>query len=237
MLPLEIEKLLQQDEMANMSMLGFFAKHEPLKILQKGESVMAMGKSDENWWYVSCKTVEDFDWFLENTSLEDKFIATIDDNLLEQVKERFTCRWILSCQRFYLPNRIEVSEPTLEISAISTADAEQIFTNSNYQTYTSVSYIKEQIEGGPGVAYHSNDKLVGWALTHDDGAMGMLHVLDNFRRQGIAKALVVDLIRKIREMGNTPFTYVEPSNCASLELIKGLGFVQDRIIHWVNLNR
>ena len=132
MLPLEIKKLLQQDEMANMSMLGFFAKHKPLKILQKGESVMAMGKSDENWWYVSCKTVEDFDWFLENTGSEDKFIATIDDRLLEQVKERFTCRWILSCKRFYLPNMIEISEPTLEISAISPTDAEQIFTNSNY---------------------------------------------------------------------------------------------------------
>jgi len=237
MLPLEIKKLLQQDEMANMSMLGFFAKHKPLKILQKGESVMAMGKSDENWWYVSCKTVEDFDWFLENTGSEDKFIATIDDRLLEQVKERFTCRWILSCQRFYLPNRIAIPEPTLEISVISPTDAEHIFTNSNYQTYTSIPYIKEQIEQGPGAAYHSGDKLVGWVLTHDDGAMGMLHVLDNFRRQGIAKALVVDLIRKIRKTGIIPFTYVEPSNCASLELIKGLGFVKDRTIHWANLNR
>lgn len=233
----EIEKFLRQDEIANMSMLGFFAKHEPLKILQKGESVMAMGKSDEDWWYVSCKTIDDFEWFLGKTNSEDKFIATIGDQLLERVKDHFTCRWILSCQRFYLPNNIEIPKPTLETSSISTSDAELIYTNSNYQTYTSIPYIKEQIEQGPGAAYHSGDKLVGWVLTHDDGAMGMLHVLDNFRRQGIAKALVVDLIRKIRELGLIPFTYVEPSNCASLELIKGLGFVPDRTIHWVNLNR
>jgi len=237
MLSPEIEKLLRCDELANISMLGFFSRHQPLKVLQKGESVMAMGKSDENWWYLSCKSIEDFDWFIENTKAEDNFIATIDDQLLERVHERFTCRWTLSCQRFYLPNNIEVPAPALEVSSISPADAEHIYTNSNYQTYISVPYIKEQIEQGPGIAYHYNDKLVGWVLTHDDGAMGMLHVLDDFRRKGIAKALVVDLIRKIREAGRLPFTYVEPSNCASFELINGLGFVPDRAIHWVNLNR
>jgi predicted GNAT family acetyltransferase len=65
----------------------------------------------------------------------------------------------------------------------------------------------------------------------------MLHVLKSYRRRGIAKALVLDLIQKIRALGLTPFTYIEPTNNASMSLMKSLGFVIDRSIHWVYLNR
>lgn len=53
MLSREFEELLKVDEIANISMLGFFAKHNPLKTLRVGNSIMALGSSDENWWYLS----------------------------------------------------------------------------------------------------------------------------------------------------------------------------------------
>jgi ribosomal protein S18 acetylase RimI-like enzyme len=233
----EDEKLLKFDPVSNMSMLGFFAKHNPTKTLRIDDSFMAQGKSDEDWWYLSCKKSDDLDWFINQTGKDDIFLAVIDDSMLTRVKSRFTCRWTLSCIRLYLPSNIVVPKPSLSISELLITDAEHIYTNSNYKTYTSVEYIREQIAQGEGSAFRQGQALAGWVLTHDDGAMGMLHVLDSFRRKGIARALVLDLIEKIRANGIIPFTYVEPSNTASMELVKSLGFIPDRPIHWVCLNR
>jgi len=237
MLLLEDENLLKRDSTTNMSMLGFFAKRNPTRTLRVGDSIMAQGRSDEEWWYLSCKKPEDFDWFLDQTGKDDRFLAAIDDSILDKVKSRFTCRWTLSCIRLYLPDNAVVPESPLPISLLSAADAEHIYINSNYQQYSSADYIREQINQGVGSAYYDGTTLAGWVLTHDDGAMGMLHVLTSYRRKGIARALVSNLVNKIRETGLTPFTYVEPSNAASMNLVKNLGFVPDRRIHWVNINR
>lgn len=237
MLPIEIESMLKSRPLANISMLGFFSKHQPLRVLQHGKSVMAKGHSDEDWWYLSIHDSSDFDWFLDNTDINDRFIATIDDGLLERVKQEYTCKWILSCQRLYLTDKVELPKPIMEVSSVLQSDAEHIYSNSNYKAYTSVEYIREQIAQGPSSACRIDGVLAGWVLTHDDSAMGMLHVLDVYRRRGIANALVIDLVKKIRALGLTPFTYVEPSNLASMNLVKSLGFVVDKPIHWVNIDR
>ncbi len=237
MLTKDDEKFLRADEISNISMLGFFSKHSPTKVLRVGSSIMAKGVSDEEWWYLSCRSTEDFDWFIDQSGSNDRYLACIDNQILERVKQKFTCRWVLSCQRFYFPMSIQLPKFSLKATPALPADAEHIYSNSNYKTFSNVDYIKEQISAGPSSVHRVGDVLAGWVLTHDDGAMGMLHVLDLYRRQGIAKALVVDLIKKIRCLGLMPFTYVEPSNKASMELVKSLGFIPDRSIHWVCLNR
>jgi ribosomal protein S18 acetylase RimI-like enzyme len=233
----EYKKMLELDSVANMSMLGFFAKHDPAKTLCVNGSLMIQGVSDEEWWYLSCNNLKDFDWFLEQTGPEDRFLAAINDELFGYVKSRYTCRWTLSCTRFYLPNETKLPQNVLQTTELVSEDALHIYSNSHYKAYTSVEYIQEQIKQGLFSGYRKEQKLVGWVLTHDDGALGMLHVLDNYRRQGVARALVIDLIEKVRKIGIIPYTYVEPSNTASMELVKNLGFVPDRSIHWVCLNR
>jgi GNAT superfamily N-acetyltransferase len=64
-----------------------------------------------------------------------------------------------------------------------------------------------------------------------------LHVLEEYRRKGIARVLLLEIIRRVQDLGIMPFTYVEPENCPSLILVNSLGFIPDRIVHWVNINR
>ena len=218
-------------------MIGFFEKHKPNKVLRIGESIMAQGTSDEDWWYMALEKPSHIDWFFEQTSHDDRFIAVIEDDILEKIKSRFTCRWVLSCRRFYLPSNVDLAKQSLKISNLSPSNATHIFSHSNYKQYTSVKYIEDQILNGPSAGFFDGDLLAGWVLTHDDGALGALHVLDLYRRRGIARRLVINLIEKIRAQGLIPYTYVEETNLASLNLISSLGFKFDRKIHWVNLNR
>jgi 8-oxo-dGTP diphosphatase len=179
----EHKKMLELDSIANMSMLGFFAKHDPVKIISVNNSLMIQGVSDEEWWYLSCNNLKDFDLFLTQTRPEDRFLAAINDELFNYVKTKFTCRWTLSCTRFYLPNETKITLDSLQTAQLFPDDALHIYNNSHYKAYTSVEYIQEQIKQGLFSGYRKDQKLVGWVLTHDDGALGMLHVLDIFRRQ------------------------------------------------------
>ncbi len=237
MLPRDIEKTLLKDKLKNISMLGFFSKRDPVKILKHNKSIMAMGISDQPWWYVAIKKPYDFAWFLDHTGTEDRYLAVIEDDLLEDLRLRFTFRWKLSVYRFFLDKELGDSPCDLNIKNLTTADAEHIFNNSNYKDYLSLDYVKEQINQGPAIGYWENGVLAGWVLTHDDGALGMLHVLDDYRRKGIARKLVLEIIKRVQALGLIPFTYVEPENCPSFNLIKSLNFTTDRIVHWVNINR
>jgi 8-oxo-dGTP diphosphatase len=235
-LPKELEDVLMEDELENISMLGFFRDHRPTRILTRNKSFMVQGLSDELWWYVACKSIDDFIWFLRESKESIRFIATINDSMLLKVKQHFAPRWVLTTERLYLPASIEVKKTSdMELGPLGAKDAEYIFSHSLYKTYTSVKYIRDQIASGYSSAYFDNGMLVGWAITHDDGALGMLHVLREHRRKGIARMLMIDLIEKVRRDGLTPFTYVEPDNTASMNLMESLGFAHDRRVHWVSL--
>lgn len=237
MLLAEHKAFLEKDALSNISMVGFFSRHSPIQEMRVGDSLMLKGVSDEQWWYLSCMSSKDFELFLNQTGSGDSYIAVIDDSQLEFLRSRFAFHWILSCIRFILPNDAILPLNQMKTPELNPEDASHIYANSNYQAYSNVEYIKEQIKFGPSCGYRDDQILAGWALTHDDSAMGMLHVLEGYRRKGIARSLVINLANKIRSTGQLPFTYVEPSNTASMELVKGLGFIPDRAIHWVNLKR
>ena len=46
-----------------------------------------------------------------------------------------------------------------------------------------------RIENGPGYCVRRGGEPVAWGLTHDDGSMGFLHVLEAYRGSGMARAL------------------------------------------------
>ncbi|MFO7675738.1 MAG: GNAT family N-acetyltransferase [bacterium] len=85
-------------------------------------------------------------------------------------------------------------------------------------------YIVGRISRGPGAAIRREGRLVAWALTHADGALGFLHVLDEFRGQGMARSIGIRLARCQLRLGIRPFVYIERTNRPSLSLTQSLGF-------------
>ena len=80
------------------------------------------------------------------------------------------------------------------------------------------------------------DKLVAWGLTHDDGALGSLHVLDEYRKKGYGKEILISLIHQNRKLGKISFAQIEEKNLKATNLVEQLGFVKDRRVSWVKLN-
>ena len=66
-------------------------------------------------------------------------------------------------------------------------------------------YIRWRIEHGPTAAIRRRGRLAAWALTHGDGSLGFLHVLDaHLADQAPGARTIVDRRGEFRNLAETP---------------------------------
>jgi ribosomal protein S18 acetylase RimI-like enzyme len=72
---------------------------------------------------------------------------------------------------------------------------------------------------------------VAWVLTVADGSVGALYTLPDYRRRGLAKAV---LAHRLGRMEGLPgFCHVEVTNGASETLWEGMGWRRGHRVNWV----
>jgi 8-oxo-dGTP diphosphatase len=144
--------------------------------------------------------------------------------------------WDLSMTRFVLPEHVVFPKaPLPHIAPLSPDDADYIYEHSIYQNVTRPDFIRGRIRGGPSAGIRDSGKLVAWLMTQDDGSIGVLHVLDDYRGRGYAYDLTVYLVARLREQGRIPFVQVEDTNTKSMSLTLKEGFQKDRRLHWFKI--
>ena len=74
--------------------------------------------------------------------------------------------------------------------------------------------------------------IMGFAGFHEEGSMGMLVVLPEYRRQGVGERLERHLIRSAMLSGGIPYCNVFISNSASLSLQAKLGLREGSVRSW-----
>jgi Acetyltransferases len=136
--------------------------------------------------------------------------------------------------KLYLPEEAVLVDSNCKIDKLSPSDAEYIYENYEYKQYCNVEYIKERIERGPALGIKKDNKLAAWVMTQDDGAIGLLTVIPEYRRKGLARELMLSMVKCLRNVGQVPFMQIEEDNIPSMTLAMSLGFKKDRRIHWIN---
>ena len=97
-----------------------------------------------------------------------------------------------------------------------------------------LEYITELIEKQILTGAFEGETLMGFMGVHDEGAMGILEVLPEYRRRGIARALESYMINRSLERGEVPYGQIFADNTASLELQKMLGMeISEKRICWM----
>ena len=77
-------------------------------------------------------------------------------------------------------------------------------------------------------------RLAGFIGKHAEGSMGLLEVLPEYRRQGLARTLESFLIDRELRQGNLPYCQVFRDNAASLALQKKLGLqLAEGLVIWL----
>jgi len=228
-------KLLDNDIIKNLSIREFIKNYKISYSAVCGSSVLVKGKSDKLWTYISSSDEKEFKSLLRHISNEDKNFAVMEQWMLPLLPQYRTKAWELRTMRFYLPEYIHIDAPEIKPERLEKSDAPFILDNSDYGNYINEDYIIQRIESGPSACIKAEGNIVSWALTHDDGAIGALHTLEEYRGRGFAAAVVKYMILQHRKEDKIPFVYVEESNINSLNLIKKLGFIPDRLISWFEI--
>ncbi len=230
----ELVRKLKRDEKKNINVINFIESYPVDRVDQVGDTIRVRGKSDHDWNYISSNSKDEFQSLLGELNNE-KYFAILEDWMVPMVEAEGALDWKLSCIKFSYPESKKIPIIDAPITPLSIEDADWIFRSGKYATYTSTLYIREMIQKGPAIGIRQDGLLVAWVMTHDDGAIGFLHVLPEYRNRGYAIALTCEMIRRVKRVGKIPFVHIEEENFSSIRLAKKLGFEEERKVHWVKL--
>ncbi|WP_432662062.1 GNAT family N-acetyltransferase [Wukongibacter baidiensis] len=228
----DIIGFLQEDKIKNINMINFIESY-PIHYMERfKDSVVVKGKSDENWVYLSSSSEEELKTLLMRCE-EDEFFVITEDWMLPLILENREIDWKLSCMKLVFPDDKELPKCKHDIRKLKPKDAEYIFRGSKYKEYTSIEYITHRIENGVALGIYEGEKLIAWLMTHDDGAIGFLNVLPEYRKKGYGYDLTISMIENLRSINEISFVHIEEDNYKSMNLALKTGFVKAGKIHWI----
>lgn len=231
----EVMNILEKNKVDNINMINFIKNFEIEKMIIEGESVLLTGYSDEKWTYISTDNEDDFLSLINKLDESYRHFVLNRNWMIDIIKKNNSIEWILSCWKYVFNNEKIYSEEETMVQELCVEDAEYIYNNYKYKEYASVEYLKDRIENDISIGVKEDGKLLAWVLVHDDGAIGMLQVLDDYRGRGYAKLLMKTIVNRLIDCGRIPFAHIEEDNIASRNLCTSIGFEKFGMIHWVKL--
>jgi len=231
----KIMQFLMKNRINNINIINFIEDYQIQYIEQVGDSVLVKGTSDRNWVYISSKSEEELKIIKTRLDYKDKSFAIIEDWMIPILTKGNKIKWKLSTMKLVLLGETSKEEPIDSVAELTINDAEFIYENSDYKDFISIKYIIERITNGVSSCVRYGDKLIAWGITQDDGAIGFLYVLPEYRKMGHAQVVMIDLINKVRDENKIPFVHIEEENEKSMRLAMGLGFKKDKVVSWFEI--
>lgn len=226
---------LKKDRLSNINLINFIENNHISGIEHIGNSLLVRGRSDRNWVYIKCQNNAELAQIKGLLNDQDKCFAAIEDWMVPVLLKDEAVSWNVSMAQFYLPDDVDLPEPAHQTITLSEKDAGTVYDSSEYQEQISVEYIADRIRAWISKGIYENDNLVAWGLTHDDGGLGSLHVLESARRKGYGSSITLALIKEVRRANQIPFCYIEKDNHKSINLVSKLGFVRHRDCNWFEI--
>lgn len=146
---------------------------------------------------------------------------------LEGVRPVFPCHQMIYTKK---------EPPVVQNPAVTTRMLTQddvAFVVENYHNPGAYeSHIRRRIQEGM-VGGMIDGQLAGFAGVHEEGCIGMLEVIPQFRRRGVAEVLEAQVIAMQMERGKWPYVHVLVGNTASECLQKKLELtVDEKLLYW-----
>ena len=100
---------------------------------------------------------------------------------------------------------------------------------------TDEDYIKGRLRSGTMYGMFIDGKPAGFIGMHAEGSLGLLEILPEYRRCGLAFALESYAINRMLEKGWTPYGQILLGNAASTSLQQKLGLsISKQTCYWLS---
>lgn len=220
----------------HISILGFFNNYPVNDYFMESNSVLFLGKSDYLWAHISSNSRSELSLLLAKYHRKTRFYYAIEDWMVPLILEYGSADWTLTTRRYILENSVHTDAPAMKIQQIDKSYASFIHENSIYNQIITPEYIVDRLSSDISAGIMVENIMVAWGFTHDDGALGFLHVQERYRKQGYGRNILLALIQQRRTEEKPVFDNIVPGNTASEELILKLGFKPDMNVRWMRLN-
>jgi 8-oxo-dGTP diphosphatase len=221
----------------DLATIGFFKNYPVAEYFIEKNSALILGKSNELWAHVISSNADELSEILAKYHSKTRYFFSVEDWMIPLILSHGSADWILTTDRYILEESILLDLPEIPLVNIGKSFAPYIHKHSDYKAFTSVSYIEDRLREDISAGIMENNKLVAWGLTHDDGSLGFLQVLDANRNKGLGQQILLELIRQKRELKEAVFGNITPENLVSKHLIEKLGFKFDRRMSWIKLKK
>lgn len=233
--------------------VDYFIKHYPVNdVIIVDGNALVRGTSDLDWVFFLVDDPLGFVRLLPYVTDGDKNFSVIEKYMMDAIiSDTSELTMSLDCMRVILSDEAErqvlaefdgVGDYTehfdigegYDIRCLVADDVSYIYDNYEYKSYTTTDYLLDRIEGDLafGITYHG--QLVAWGMTHDEGSIGVIHVMEDFRRRSFGKIISKILTYEKLKKGEVPFMHIEHDNVASLRMAESLGYERDRQILWIS---
>lgn len=228
-------EILHKNLIDNLSITGFIENGYANEIIIEGNSVLVKGISDQTWNYLSGKDENEIRKLIQISARGEKHFGAIPNWMIPIITEGKKIDWIITALQLHLPPDKQMPTNKIKVSKISLDDCGWMMENSKYQDILSINYLKDRINKSFSAGIYIEDKLIAWGITHDEGAIGALNVIENFRHLGYGTEIIINLVKQFRIKNKIPFAQVEEENKAAMNLFSKLGFVIDNEVSWLKL--
>ncbi|NJO87770.1 MAG: GNAT family N-acetyltransferase [Chloroflexia bacterium] len=230
-----LKEILIRDPRKNIATIGFFENFPVKGYFFEGDSVLIYGTSDNFWTHLVSSSEKELRKLLEKHFHKTNYYYSVEDWMIPILLKFGKEDWVMTTNRYILNSNISVEPARAEIIKVDVSYASFIHENSDYKKFTSIEYIEQRLNAGISAGILVNNHLIAWGFTHDDGALGFLHVLPEYRKRGYANEVVLSLIHQRRQANKTIFCNIVPENSVAKNFVTGLGFHFDRKVSWVKL--
>ncbi len=230
----KIMEKLSENLAQNINMINFMKAYPIEEVQVVGESIAIKGTSDRSWVYLSSNSAEELRILKQKLTTAVNY-AVLLEWMVPIISEKHQIKRQLSTEKLILKDEVAILPEQERLMPLTIEDAGFIYENSAYQEFLSLDYIHDRISKGVSAGVRKNGQLVAWGMTHDDGAIGFLHVLPEYRKRGYARRVTNEIILQLRARQELPFVHIEADNLSSLKLAASIGFERLNCVSWLEL--
>lgn len=236
---IEIIEYLKKDHITNLNILGIMENEPSCEIfvdsLEESNGVhVRLGYFN----YLYTESDEFLEKILVENFKEGNFgFSGVREDISQKIKERSKLQWENKCGLYYLKKEnLNTSLIKNQVQSIDLKDSDTINNFYEFKGEKSLERIRDDIIKRPSSGIYINGELVSWVLVHNDNSMGIMYTKKEYRKNGYALDLTVDLSKKIIELDKIPFLHIISSNKKSPGLAIKAGFTKYSNINWFGIS-
>lgn len=206
-------------------------------IAREGDNILLLEPRSHVYYYTALDEKRDGMELLrklpEEVLSDMELIVLHQEALFEPIRELLSARLLFHCRQVVYTRREQLpitglyrgdGQPTPDGLVIAPLTMEHLdLVCTNYDHMEDKIYIKNRIAKGAMFGAFVNGTLAGFVGTHEEGSIGLLTVLPEFRGRKIGKALETYMINVSLRQGLIPYGQVIEGNDHSMRLQESLG--------------